>query len=184
MAHLFRYVILNVQRTVDKDTNALAYVYREVGTFSNQDQLKLNMDKIVFPDGKRMVTSVCSDDCQFGFVKQTKQDGHKCCWTCKKCDNYSYVLDEFTCQECPLGYWPNDNLNGNKLIISIIKYLTLIIWNIIINELIINYYFHTYAQKTSIPKIFCVFKYFFKYFSMFLHFKNKNYMPFKEYFFK
>ena len=137
MAHLFRYVILNVQRTVDKDTNALAYVYREVGTFSNQDQLKLNMDKIVFPDGKRMVTSVCSDDCQFGFVKQTKQDGHKCCWTCKKCDNYSYVLDEFTCQECPLGYWPNDNLNGNKLIISIIKYLTLIIWNIVINELII-----------------------------------------------
>ncbi len=31
------------------------------------------MDKIVFPDSKRMVTSVCSDDCQFGFVKQTNK---------------------------------------------------------------------------------------------------------------
>ncbi len=36
----------------------------------------------------------------------------KGCWNCKKCENHSYVFDEFACNECDLGFWPNRNLTG------------------------------------------------------------------------
>lgn len=101
-----------MQKNVDKETNRTTYMYREVGDFNNKDKLTLNLHKLVFPNGAASVKSVCSEDCKFGHVKQTKQGEQKCCWTCKKCEDYAFVLDEFTCQECPLGYWPNANLTG------------------------------------------------------------------------
>ena len=51
---------------------------------------------------------------KFLWFKQIKQGGLKCCWKCKKCEDYSYILDDMTCQECDKGFWPNLNLTGNK----------------------------------------------------------------------
>lgn len=36
----------------------------------------------------------------------------KCCWTCTECKKNEYLLDEYTCKACALGYWPNENLTG------------------------------------------------------------------------
>lgn len=107
-----RYVILNVQRKFDKGTNLTTYEYKEVGSWNNMDKLSLNLNEIEFNNGEKTIKSLCSEPCKFGHVKVTKQDELKCCWSCKKCENYSYVLDDFTCQDCDSGYWPNKNLTG------------------------------------------------------------------------
>lgn len=40
------------------------------------------------------------------------QPGEVCCWLCIPCQPYEYRLDEFTCADCGLGYWPNASLTG------------------------------------------------------------------------
>ena len=112
-----RYVILNVQKDVSED-NVTKYVYREVGSWDNIYKLNLNMDVVRFPNESRNYTSVCSEGCAFGHVKQIKQGGMKCCWNCKKCDEHAYVLDEFTCQDCVLGFWPSKNLTSKSILLS------------------------------------------------------------------
>lgn len=32
--------------------------------------------------------------------------GDTCCWICDKCEEFEYVLDEFTCKDCGYGHWP------------------------------------------------------------------------------
>ncbi|CAF0865551.1 unnamed protein product [Brachionus calyciflorus] len=100
-----RYVILNVQK------NSTGYVYTEIGNW-NSYNLTLDLSKIKFPNNKTNWTSVCSEECEFGYVKQIKHGDKSCCWTCKKCEDYSYIRDESTCQECKSGFWPNENLTG------------------------------------------------------------------------
>ncbi len=103
-------MILNVHKNFNTDTNTTSYIYKEVGTWNNLDKLHLDLDKLQFPNDQRTIKSICSEPCSHGYVKVTKQNELTCCWTCKKCENYSYVIDDFTCQECRLGFWPNSNL--------------------------------------------------------------------------
>ena len=106
-------MILNVQKTFNNLTNSPTYTYKEVGDWNNVDKLNLNIEKITFSNGQNAIKSLCSEKCPFGHVKVTKQNELTCCWTCKKCDNHSYVIDDgFTCQDCQLGHWPNRNLTG------------------------------------------------------------------------
>ena len=35
-----------------------------------------------------------------------------CCWICTACKDNEYVLDEFTCKVCDIGWWPKDELEG------------------------------------------------------------------------
>lgn len=37
-----------------------------------------------------------------------------CCWICTTCKDNEYVQDEFTCKACDLGWWPDNELAGNK----------------------------------------------------------------------
>ncbi|RNA13570.1 Metabotropic glutamate receptor 1 [Brachionus plicatilis] len=118
-----RYVILNVQKEFNKFDNSTRYVYKEVGSWNNENRLSLNLSKLVFPNSEQNFVSICSKECDFGYVKQIKQGGLKCCWNCKKCEEYSYILDDHTCQECDLGYWPNKNLTGcDKLSLKYLKW--------------------------------------------------------------
>ncbi|XP_022654020.1 metabotropic glutamate receptor 5-like isoform X3 [Varroa destructor] len=60
--------------------------------------------------------SICSNPCPKGQVKNVHSETLKCCWTCTECKKNEYVLDEYTCKACALGYWPNENLTGCQVI--------------------------------------------------------------------
>jgi hypothetical protein len=64
-----RYVILNVQKEIDEDDNSIKYIYREVGSWNNDQRLVLDTSMIKFPQNERIYTSVCSVECGFGHVK-------------------------------------------------------------------------------------------------------------------
>jgi metabotropic glutamate receptor 1 len=36
-----------------------------------------------------------------------------CCWICTTCKDNEFVQDEFTCKACDLGWWPDEELEGN-----------------------------------------------------------------------
>ncbi|KAI1298763.1 Metabotropic glutamate receptor 5 [Halotydeus destructor] len=56
--------------------------------------------------------SVCSKPCNKGHEKNIQSDSVKCCWVCVPCHRNQYLLDEYTCIDCPLGWWPDDELTG------------------------------------------------------------------------
>ena len=66
---LFRYVILNVQKEVDPDSNQTKYIYKEVGNWNNDNKLDLDVNAIIFPDKSVEFKSICSEQCGFGHVK-------------------------------------------------------------------------------------------------------------------
>ena len=35
-----------------------------------------------------------------------------CCWQCVECDDHQFLPNETTCQDCPMGWEPNDNKDG------------------------------------------------------------------------
>jgi hypothetical protein len=35
--------------------------------------------------------------------------GDTCCWICQKCQDFEFMVDKFTCEDCGNGNWPNDN---------------------------------------------------------------------------
>nr|QVK45748.1 G protein-coupled receptor [Proales similis] len=107
-----RYVVLNVQKDRNQVNASSSYVYRQVGNWNNFDKLNLNDADIVFPNNQSNYESVCSEPCPFGSIKQVRKGNEKCCWNCKKCASHAFIVDEYTCQDCNLGYWPNENLTG------------------------------------------------------------------------
>lgn len=36
----------------------------------------------------------------------------KCCWVCVACRENQFLKNEFTCENCPIGWRPNENLTG------------------------------------------------------------------------
>ncbi|XP_065314843.1 metabotropic glutamate receptor 3-like isoform X2 [Gordionus sp. m RMFG-2023] len=49
--------------------------------------------------------SRCSEPCQRGEIKNM-QKGEVCCWICTKCQPWEYVVNETTCWDCGIGWWP------------------------------------------------------------------------------
>ncbi|KAM9226986.1 metabotropic glutamate receptor 2-like [Leptosomus discolor] len=84
------------------------YRYQQVGYWA--EGLILNTTLIPWAETSIPV-SQCSDPCKKNEIK-SMQPGDICCWICIPCQPYEYLLDEFTCMDCGLGYWPNETLNG------------------------------------------------------------------------
>ena len=49
--------------------NSTRYVYKEVGNWTNENRLSIYLSKLVFPNGQKHFKSICSQDCDFGYVK-------------------------------------------------------------------------------------------------------------------
>ncbi|XP_014061056.1 metabotropic glutamate receptor 1 isoform X2 [Salmo salar] len=100
-----RYDIMNLQSVGDG-----SYDYQQVGSWHegilNIDDWKLWMNN------SDMVRSVCSEPCSRGQIKVIRKGEVSCCWICTTCKDNEIVRDEFTCQACDLGWWPDDDLEG------------------------------------------------------------------------
>ncbi|GFT22423.1 metabotropic glutamate receptor 1 [Trichonephila clavipes] len=102
-----RYDIMNFQFIPENNS----YDYKHVGSW---DSGKLDIFQ-PFRWNPQHVTnglpeSVCSKPCERGKVKSIQSESVKCCWVCVACKENQYLEDEFTCKDCDLGWWPNDNL--------------------------------------------------------------------------
>ncbi|XP_055728101.1 metabotropic glutamate receptor 1-like isoform X1 [Salvelinus fontinalis] len=100
-----RYDIMNLQSVGDG-----SYDYQQVGSWHegilNIDDWKLWMNN------SDMVRSVCSEPCSRGQIKVIRKGEVSCCWICTTCKDNEILRDEFTCQACDLGWWPDDELEG------------------------------------------------------------------------
>ena len=56
-------------------------------------------------------TSQCSAPCGEGQIKNP-QTGETCCWVCTTCQDWEYVRDEETCEDCGNGWWPHPDKTG------------------------------------------------------------------------
>lgn len=54
--------------------------------------------------------SLCK--CDFLLLQSIQSKSVKCCWVCVACKENQFLEDEFTCMDCALGWWPNENLTG------------------------------------------------------------------------
>ena len=50
-----------------------------------------------------------------GLLQAIQTGGVKCCWVCSACKLNEFLLDEFTCEACPPGWLPNENLTGKTV---------------------------------------------------------------------
>lgn len=69
-------------------------------------------------DMNRFPESFCSEPCSKGQAK-LQLEGDTCCWLCTNCSQYQYLLDEFHCEECPLGTLPDVNKTKCHLVPTI-----------------------------------------------------------------
>ncbi|CAL8274670.1 unnamed protein product [Merluccius merluccius] len=100
-----RYEIMNL-RQVDPGV----YDYINVGSW-HEGLLSID-DDMIRMNRSEMVRSVCSEPCSKGQIKVIRKGEVSCCWICTACKDNEFVLDEFTCKACDLGWWPNDELEG------------------------------------------------------------------------
>jgi len=63
--------------------------------------------------------SVCSRPCPRGQAKNIQSDSVQCCWVCVPCHRNQYLQDEYTCVDCPLGWWPNADMTSGCFQIDI-----------------------------------------------------------------
>nr|XP_048273339.1 metabotropic glutamate receptor 2 isoform X1 [Myodes glareolus] len=87
------------------------YRYQKVGYWAEGLSLDTSLIPWASPSAGPLPASRCSEPCLQNEVKSV-QPGEVCCWLCIPCQPYEYRLDEFTCADCGLGYWPNASLTG------------------------------------------------------------------------
>lgn len=99
--------------------------------FNTSDGLELNLNEVVWnsnhlhgnTSSSELPVSACSLPCEPGMIR--KQQGDTCCFICDKCEDYEYVLNEYTCRECPPGKWPyEDKLSCYALPVQYIRWDT------------------------------------------------------------
>ncbi|XP_060080563.1 metabotropic glutamate receptor-like [Ylistrum balloti] len=101
---LGRYRIMNYQ----KNPKTERYEYVVVGNWSMS--LQLDVDRLVWSSGTAGVPeSRCSEPCNFDQYKYIGKSGDSCCWVCITCQDFEYLKDEFTCEDCGRGRWPNSD---------------------------------------------------------------------------
>uniref|UniRef100_A0A8C4ZLL9 Taste receptor, type 1, member 2, tandem duplicate 1 n=1 Tax=Gadus morhua TaxID=8049 RepID=A0A8C4ZLL9_GADMO len=69
------------------------------------DRGKCKVNGTVYP--YMVPESVCSPECDVGYAK-TPEGIHRCCFTCEKCKNGTYLnitADAYRCQECSISEW-------------------------------------------------------------------------------
>ena len=104
---LGRYSIMNFQ----KDPTTGKYEYVVVGNWTST--LQLEVDKIEWAGGsKELPISRCSQPCEFDQYKYIGPNMDSCCWMCIKCESWQYLKDEYTCDDCGYGQWPNEDKRG------------------------------------------------------------------------
>lgn len=87
--------------------NARENTYERLGSWIEG---KLMFDPSGILQGKDYIESQCGKPCGPQAIKRIRDT--RCCWTCEKCDDDSYVANEFTCQTCDQGMHPNATFNG------------------------------------------------------------------------
>uniref|UniRef100_A0A3P9L1W2 Metabotropic glutamate receptor 5 n=1 Tax=Oryzias latipes TaxID=8090 RepID=A0A3P9L1W2_ORYLA len=100
-----RYEIMNFKK-MGKDY----FDYVHIGSWDNSG-LKIDDDEI-WSSKDTIIKSVCSEPCDKGQIKVIRKGEVSCCWTCTPCKENEFVFDEYTCQACELGSWPNNDLTG------------------------------------------------------------------------
>ncbi|XP_032879317.1 metabotropic glutamate receptor 5 [Amblyraja radiata] len=98
-----RYEIMNFKK-LRKDH----FDYMNIGSWEN-GELKMD-DSRIWVNKELVVRSVCSDPCAKAEIKVIRKGEVSCCWTCTLCKENEFVFDEYTCQACPQGSWPNEDL--------------------------------------------------------------------------
>ncbi|XP_062584949.1 metabotropic glutamate receptor-like isoform X1 [Saccostrea cucullata] len=102
-----RYNIMNFQW----NETSHSYQYSTVGSWT--DRLSLDTDKIIWAGRtKETPSSRCSRPCNFNEIKFVGKDGDTCCWACIKCQEWQFLKDEFTCEDCGEAMWPNPDKRG------------------------------------------------------------------------
>ena len=106
---LGRYNIYNYQKVPSYDLTP-SYTYVKIGKWF-EDGLDIDPNKLLWNERSTSVPeSVCSHPCQTGEIK-IMQQGDRCCWICNPCKDQEFVVNEFSCEKCPDGWWPHQ---GNK----------------------------------------------------------------------
>ncbi|XP_033834067.1 glutamate receptor, metabotropic 5a [Periophthalmus magnuspinnatus] len=100
-----RYEIMNFKLVGENE-----YAYIHVGSW-DQGGLQMN-DEEIWSNNSEIIRSLCSEPCQKGQIKVIRKGEVSCCWTCTPCKENEFVFDEYTCQACTLGSWPNTDLTG------------------------------------------------------------------------
>ena len=99
-----RYNIMNYRR----NRATQKYEYVTVGRWT--EGLSLDTSETVMWAGGTYNTpsSHCSEPCGHGQIKRV-HEGDACCWVCTTCPDNEYVLNEFACQACEVGWWPTED---------------------------------------------------------------------------
>ncbi|CAN0145280.1 unnamed protein product, partial [Lampetra fluviatilis] len=100
-----RYDIMHLQNLSHDD-----YDYINVGSWES-GELRMD-DHMMWTNHSKLVRSVCSEPCGIGHIRVIRKGEVSCCWVCTPCKDNEFVLDDFTCQACRLGWWPNAQLAG------------------------------------------------------------------------
>ncbi|CAL8252217.1 unnamed protein product [Arctogadus glacialis] len=84
-------------------------VITQVGSYETNPTvvLSINNSLIQWHANGTVPESVCSPECDVGYVK-TPEGIHRCCFTCEKCKNGTYVnitASKYLCQECSISEW-------------------------------------------------------------------------------
>lgn len=100
---LGRYNIYNYQKV---NGTKGPYAYVKIGKWFG-DGLIIDPNKLLWNERSTSVPeSVCSHPCQMGEIK-IMQQGDRCCWICNPCKDQEFVVNEFSCEKCPDGWWPH-----------------------------------------------------------------------------
>ncbi|CAL8259640.1 unnamed protein product [Gadus morhua 'NCC'] len=84
-------------------------VITQVGSYETNPSvvLSINSSLIQWHANGTVPESVCSTECDAGYAK-TPEGIHRCCFTCEKCKNGTYLnitADAYRCQECSISEW-------------------------------------------------------------------------------
>ncbi|CAG9765198.1 unnamed protein product [Ceutorhynchus assimilis] len=102
-----RYDIMNFQKLQDG-----TYDYVQVGSWNNRSIVWTKNPQFPEIRSKKIVKSVCAEDCPQGYYKNVQQGGKdkRCCWVCVPCPPGEILeIDGGKCKKCPKGYAANTN---------------------------------------------------------------------------
>lgn len=94
------------------------WTYTNVGNWQGQlfpdnkiqGMLKVNNSLLRWGKNKaHPPTSFCSKPCNDSQIHRPRKRDPKCCWDCINCRENDIIKND-TCQSCPVGYSPNENL--------------------------------------------------------------------------